>query len=52
MPQRRRPQKKEEVPNYGIAIDDEVEDMGLDDLFGDYVPPEQQKQLVPKTTNI
>ena len=22
--------------------------MGLDDLFGDYVPPEQQKQLVPK----
>ena len=48
MPQVRRPQKKGEVPNYGIAIDDEVKDMGLDDLFGDYVPPEQQKQLVPK----
>ena len=49
MPQKRkRPLKKGEVPNYGIDIEDEVEDMGLDDLFGDYVPPEQQKQLVPK----
>ena len=48
MPQVRRPQKKGEVPNYGIDIDDEVEDMGLDDLFGDYVPPQQEKQLVPK----
>ena len=49
MPQRRkRPLKKMEVPNYGIDIDDEVEDMGLDDLFGDYVPPQQEKQIVPK----
>ena len=48
MPQRRRPRKKGEVPDYGIAIDDEVEDMSLDDLFGDYVPPQQEKQLVPK----
>ena len=49
MPQRRkRPLKKGEVPNYGIDIEDEVEDMGLDDLFGDYVPPQQNKQLVPK----
>ena len=49
MPQRRkRPPKKREVPNYGIDIDDEVEDMGLDDLFGDYVPPQQEKQIVPK----
>ena len=49
MPQkRRRPLKKGEVPNYGIDIEDEVEDMGLDDLFGDYVPPQQEKQLVPK----
>ena len=49
MPQRRkRPLKKVEVPHYGIAVDDEVEDMGLDDLFGDYVPPQQEKQLVPK----
>ena len=22
--------------------------MGLDDLFGDYVPPQQEKQIVPK----
>ena len=49
MPQRRkRPPRKGEVPNYGIDIDDEVEDMYLDDLFGDYVPPQQEKQLVPK----
>ena len=49
MPQRRkRPPRKGEVPNYSIDIEDEVEDMGLDDLFGDYVPPEQEKQLVPK----
>ena len=49
MPQRRKgPLKKGEVPNYGIDIDDEVEDMNLDDLFGDYVPPQQEKQLVPK----
>ena len=49
MPQKRkRPRKKGEVPDYGIDIDDEVEDMGLDDLFGDYVPPQQEKQIVPK----
>ena len=49
MPQmRKRPPRKGEVPNYGIDIDDEVEDMGLDDLFGDYVPPQQEKQIVPK----
>ena len=49
MPQRRRrPPKKGEVPNYGIDIEDEVENMGLDDLFGDYVPPQQEKQIVPK----
>ena len=49
MPQRRkRPPRKGEVPNYGIDIEDEVEDMGLDDLFGDYVPPQQEKQIVQK----
>ena len=49
MPQRRKtPPGKGEVPNYGIDIEDEVEDMNLDDLFGDYVPPQQEKQLVPK----
>ena len=50
MPQkRRRPLKKGEVPNYGIDIDDEVEDMGLGDLFDEQpVLPQQEKQLVPK----
>ena len=50
MPQkRRRPLKKGEVPNYGIDIEDEVEDMGLGDLFDEQpVLPESEKQLVPK----
>ena len=47
IPQKRRPRKKGEVPDYGIAIDDEVEDMNLGDKFGDYVPPQQEKQLAP-----
>ena len=44
---RKRPPRKGEVPNYGIDIEDEVEDMNIDNLFGDYVPPQQEKQLVP-----
>ena len=48
MPQKRRPRKKAEVPNYGIDIEDEVEDMDLDDLFGDEVPPHREKRIVPK----
>ena len=49
MLQRRKlPTKKGKVPDYGIDIDDEVEEMGLDVLFGDYVPPQQEKQIVPK----
>ena len=49
IPQRRtRPLRKAEVPNYGVDIEDEVEDMGLDDLCGDYVPPQQEKQLAPE----
>ena len=48
-PQKRRPLKKGEVPNYGIDIEDEVEDMNLGDLFDEQpVPPQQNKQLVPK----
>ena len=48
IPQRKkRPLKKGEVPNYGIDIEDEVEDMGLDDLFDQPVLPQQEKQLVP-----
>ena len=50
MPQRRkRPLKKGEVPNYGIDIEDEVEDMGLGDLFDEQpVLPQSEKQIVPK----
>ena len=47
-PLRRLVKKKRPVPDYGIAIDDEVPDYGLDDLFGDQVLPQDDKQLVPK----
>ena len=45
---RRLTKKKGPVPDYGIAIDDEVPDYGLDDLFGEQVKPQNEKQLVPK----
>ena len=48
MPLRRLPKKKRPVPDYGIAIDDEVPDYGLDDLFDQPVLPENEKQLVPR----
>ena len=48
MPVRRLPKKKGPVPDYGIAVDDEVPDFGLDDLFDQPVLPENEKQLVPK----
>ena len=48
MPLIRLPKKKRPVPDYGIAIDDEVPDYGLDDLFDQPVLPENEKQLVPK----
>ena len=47
-PLRRLPKKKQPVPDYGIAVDDEVPDFGLDDLFDQPVLPENEKQLVPK----
>ena len=47
-PLRRLVKKKRPVPDYGIAIDDEVPDYGLEDLFGDQVLPQDDKQLVPK----
>ena len=49
-PQRgKRLTKKAGVPNYGIDIDDEVEDMNLGDLFDEQpVLQELEKQLVPK----
>ena len=50
MPQRgKRPPKKAEVPNYGVDIEDEVEEMNLGDLFNEQpVLPDPEKQLVPK----
>ena len=47
-PLRRLAKKKGPVPDYGIAIDDEVPDYGLDDIFGEQVQPQNEKQLVPK----
>ena len=47
-PLRRLVKKKQPVPDYGIAIDDEVPDYGLGDLFDQPVLPENEKQLVPK----
>ena len=48
----RRLQKKRgpvPVPDYGIALDDEdIPDYGLEDLFGEEVQPQNNKQLVPK----
>ena len=40
--------KKTEVPDYGIKIEDEVSDYGLENLFDEGVQPESQKQIVPK----
>ena len=50
MPQRgKRLTKKAGVPNYGVDIEDEVEDMNLGDLFDEQpVLPESEKQLIPK----
>ena len=47
-PLRRLPKKKRPVPDYGIAVDEDVPDYGLEDLFGDQVLPQNDKQLVPK----
>ena len=46
---KKRPPKKAEVPNYGVDIEDEVEEMNLGDLFDEQpVLPDSEKQLVPK----
>jgi len=45
---RRRTKKKEGVPDYGLDIEDEVENMNLGDLFDQPVLPENTKQIVPK----
>ena len=41
--------KKQGVPDYGIALEDEdIPDYGLDNLFDEGLVPENEKQLVPK----
>ena len=47
-PLRRFAKKKGLVPDYGIDIDDEVPDYGLEDLFSEQVQPQNEKQLIPK----
>ena len=50
MPLRRSTKKKGVVPDYSLEIgdDEDVPDYGLEDLFGDQVLPQNDKQLVPK----
>ena len=49
IPTRRKPNKMPEVPDYGIKLDDEVEDMDLYDLFDEQsVLPESEKQIALK----
>ena len=47
----RRLKKRGPVPDYGLEIgdDEEVIDYGLEDLFGEEVQPQNNKQLVPKS---
>ena len=46
---RKQPPRKNEEPGIDYAPEvDPFEDMEIDDLFGDYVPPQREKQLVPK----
>ena len=49
-PLRRLAKKKGPVPDYGLEIgdDEDVHDYGLEDLFGEQVQPQNEKQLVPK----
>ena len=50
IPLRRLTKKKAHVPDYGLEIgdDEEVPEYGLEDLFGEQVQPQNEKQLVPK----
>ena len=46
----RRLKKRGPVPDYGLEIgdDEDIPDYGLEDLFGEEVQPQNNKQLVPK----
>ena len=50
IPLRRLAKKKGPVPDYNLEIgdDEEVPEYGLEDLFGEQVQPQNEKQLVPK----
>ena len=49
LPRRKQPVKKGEVPDYGIRVEDDVEDMNLGDIFDEQpVLPESEKQIVQK----
>ena len=50
LPLRRLLNKKKPVPDYALEIgdDEDIQDFGLEDLFGDEVKPQNNKQLVPK----
>ena len=50
LPLRRLLNKTKQVPDYGLEIgdDEEVPDFGLEDLFGEGVKPQNDKQLVQK----
>ena len=45
----RRLKKRGPVPDYGVALEDQdIQDYDFDFLFGEEVPPQNNKQLVPK----
>ena len=49
LPRRKQPIKKGEVPDYGIRVEDDVEDMNLGDIFDEQpVLPESEKQIALK----
>ena len=44
--------RKQGVPDYGIALEDEdIRDYGLDDFFDEGLIPENKKQIIPKPPN-
>ena len=50
IPLRRLQKKRGPVPDYGLEIgdDEDIPDYGLENLFGEEVQPQNNKQLVPK----
>ena len=50
IPLRRLQKKRGPVPDYGLEIgdDEDIPDFGLENLFGEEVQPQKDKQLVPK----